>query len=134
MNGLKTAVLVIIVVGYFGIEVYQFHRMGYRMEPLFIFEKFAAANVAAELCGPVDEDERQRFLRNFRHVTRRAVEELDAQASDVATTSPKQGIAELEAAQRSEVEALIAEQSCAGPEVKRLVKFHEIRARLKLRG
>lgn len=132
MQRIKIALALIIVVGYFGFEAFNLHRLGYRMEPLYIFDQFASADAAVGLCGNPDSAERARFAHNFLYVTRRAVADLAEQAPAQGGLSPQQAI-DARGDQRSHEVALMVEKSgCESPDARRLVKFHEIRARLNL--
>lgn len=130
-HGLLAAV---VVVGYFGLEIYNLFGLRYRTEPLYIFDEFASARVASELCGAPSEAVQRNFERNFLHVTRRAendaAEQLPPNSSDSATELTQQ---RLEATRHS-IESTVASNGCEAPEIRRFVKLYEVRSRLKLRA
>ncbi|EAQ97482.2 hypothetical protein [Congregibacter litoralis] len=146
MKRLSSIAAVLLVVGYFGFEVSNLYRLQYRMEPLYIFDQFASAHSAIAVCGSSDAEERRRFTHNFDYVRSRAVDHLLTPSAEAApqTSESKASLAPLTVAQaeadiqdrlerrRDEVEALVEDQGCGGPDLRRLVKFHEIRARLNL--
>lgn len=148
MKQLRNIAAIIVVIGYFGFEAYNLHRLGYRMEPLYIFDQFASAHVAIQHCGQADSSERRRFADNFAYVTARAEEDLTERYTDELSTQPQEladnsapkvpeqhaegSITDRLALRQAEVEALLESQGCDGPDLRRLVKFHEIRARLNL--
>ena len=67
---------VILLVGYVGFEMYAVSRVGYRLEPLYIFERFVEADRAVSACGAPPAEMRDRFARNRRSVRSRAEQEL----------------------------------------------------------
>ncbi|MFK7830919.1 MAG: hypothetical protein AB8B57_14165 [Congregibacter sp.] len=137
MRLLPSIAAVVIVVGYFAFEVSNLHRLRYRMEPLYIFDQFASAHIAIQHCGTPDDEERRRFARNFNYVTRRAVEDtvepVNPDSDDQQRKADAEGsIRNRLELRRQEVEALLAAQGCQGADLRKLVKFHEIRARLNV--
>jgi hypothetical protein len=131
---LTATVFLVLAVGYFGFEISNLHRLGYRMEPAFILDEFAGAHYATLLCGEPAEEESRRFAANFAHVQRRAIADRQELVTGPDGTDPSPGewLEQQLAERREEVDVLFDTQGCAGPDMKRLLRLHEIRARLNL--
>ena len=123
---------IIILLGYVGFELYTLSRLGYRMEPLYIFERFAAVEHAMERCGEADADLQNRFTRNRATVQSRARRELVEQNPEQSPEMIDRLMAEIIQSQEAEVDALIAELGCDDIEIFKLTRGYENRARLNL--
>ncbi len=123
---------VIFVAGYIGLEIYFVQKLGYRMEPLYIHNEFVSANYAVERCGSPAGEERERFLRNFSIVTSRASKALEEESPDKSAADIALALAERRTEREREIDALIDAKGCKDMDLWRLVKLHEIRARLNL--
>jgi hypothetical protein len=122
-----------VVIGYLGFEIYSLKRLGYRTEPLFIYDRFVEARYGALACGDIDESRLAKFDQNLSSVERRALRDL----REVNAQAGERQIAAMLASRRADVEAdtaaLIAREGCDSIEAFKLNKSFENRARLNLR-
>ena len=125
-------ITIFIVVVYLGLELYGLHHARERMEPGAVYDEFAGARRAVEVCNP-NPPEAGDFERNFRAVTARASGELEARQPAPTPQEVAVELAARRSAREAEVDALIEEQGCKGSDVWRLQKLYEARSRLKLR-
>jgi len=123
---------VVFVAGYIGLELYFVQKLGYRMEPLYIHNEFVSANYAVQRCGGPAADERERFLRNFSIVTRRANEALEQESPEKSAQDIALALAQRRAEREREIDALIEAKGCEERGLWGLVKLHEAGARLNL--
>lgn len=129
---IRTVLFVVIVMGYFALEIFVVSRNAYRMEPAFIFGEFVGASHAVSLCGTLKPAESDRFDANYSYARRRAI---DATAQDRAADSPETIealVRSLEADGRREVDGLVEKLGCADIELFKLRKRYENLARLNL--
>jgi len=134
--GFTGVVAIVVLIGYFAIEVYGFHHAREQMEPAQVYLEFAGARRAATVCdadSPDRADVERNFDRNFGAVTRLVTEDLAQSQPSLTPAELDLAIGERRQSRESEVDALIAQQGCAGKEVWRLRKLYEVRSRLKLR-
>jgi len=123
----------LVVSGYLGFEIYTLKRLGYRTEPLFIYDRFLESRYGAQACGDLDPERLKKFERNLAAVERRALRDLgeaDAQAGEQEITAK---LASRRAGVEAETAALIAREGCDSIEAFKLKKSFENRARLNLR-
>jgi hypothetical protein len=123
---------VILLVGYAGFETFAVSRVGYRMEPMYIFERFVAVDRAMRVCGEPPAEMRNRFDRNRASVRRRAEEELEDENPGEASATIDRLLAQRISDTEAGVDALIAERGCGDIEIFKLTKGYENRARLNL--
>ncbi|MEM1144896.1 MAG: hypothetical protein AAGI88_20115, partial [Pseudomonadota bacterium] len=101
-----------------------------------VYLEFVGARRAATVCdagSPNRADVERNFDRNFRAVTRLVTEDLAQRQPSLTPVELDLVIGERRQSRESEVDALIAQQGCAGKDVWRLRKLYEVRSRLKLR-
>ena len=125
--------MIIVVLGYAAFEVSVVSRSQHLFEPLRIFDQYVSAGRAAERCGGADEASRLAFRRNLEVVERRAREDWAEAHPEESTETIARRIAARARDRESEVDARIADVGCDGLEVWELLKFHEQRARQRLR-
>ena len=123
---------VVLLIAYVGFETYAVSRVGYRMEPLYIFERFVEADRAVSVCGEPPAAMREKFARNRRSVRWRAEQELLEQNPGEAGDKIEGLLAERVLSIESGVDKLIAERGCDDLEIFKLSKGYENRARLNL--
>jgi hypothetical protein len=127
------SILVILVVaGYIGFELFALQRTKYRTEPLYIFDQFLLAHHAVTKCGSPEAGRLVQFRRNLRSVAARAARELAESSPESSPEQIEQMISARNAEREREVEAIVRAQGCDGPEIKTLLKRFEIRARLRV--
>ncbi len=130
--GVAGYITIFVVVIYLGFEVYGLHRARERMEPLAVYREFAGARRAAERCDPrpATFDD---FERNFAAVTELALADLRSQDPGVDAVTVNATLQALTSEREAEVDALIDDGDCDGPDAWRLLKLYEVRSRLNLR-
>ena len=127
-----TFLIILILLAYFGFEIFAISRVSYRMEPMYIFERFVAADRAMTRCGQPGSAMRSNFARNRASVRQRAKRELLKQnPAETAETIDRQ-LSEVIQSQETEVNALIDKLGCDDIEIFKLIKGYENRARLNL--
>ena len=125
----SSVLFVVIIVGYFALEVYVASRNAYRMEPGHIFGEYVTAARAVDVCGPLKPIDSAKFDANYRYTRRRAV------AAGVADRSPESAEAAVKAqedAGRQQVERLIEDLGCDDVALFQLRKRYENLTRLNL--
>ena len=127
-----TLLFILILFGYFAFEAWAVSRVGYRMEPLYIFERFVAADLAMARCGQPDSAMQSDFVRNRASVRQRAERELLKQHPAETPETIDRQLSEVIQSQETEVGALIDELGCDDIEIFKLTKGYENRARLNL--
>ncbi|MEM1080376.1 MAG: hypothetical protein AAGH65_02230 [Pseudomonadota bacterium] len=127
-----TVLFLLIVVAYLGFEVWAVSKVGYRMEPVYIFERFVAVDRAMTRCGQPDAAMKTDFDRNRASVRQRAERELAEQGGDTNPAMIHQTLTDALRAQEAEVDALIDAVGCDDIELFKLMKGYENRARLNL--
>lgn len=117
---------ILIIVLYSGLEVWAVHRIGYRMEPDFIFLQHIRAAHAVEVCGIDKSDSMARFERNFGYAKQRARDALLDDEANSATGDVDAAVLALADAAREEVDALISEKGCDDIEVWKLARRFDL--------
>ena len=102
------------------------------MEPAYIFEEFVEAKQATDRCGEAEAGQREKFLRNFGAIRRRAAANLAEADPDASPDAIEVALDERAVARRDRVDALIDANGCADKEVWAMMRRFEIRARLNL--
>ncbi|MEM1154747.1 MAG: hypothetical protein AAGI44_11445, partial [Pseudomonadota bacterium] len=77
--GFTGVVAIVVLIGYFAIEVYGFHHAREQMQPTQVYLEFVGARRAAIVCdagSPNRADVERNFDRNFGAVTRLVTEDL----------------------------------------------------------
>ena len=125
-------VALVIILGYFGLEVYGVHTQRHLTEHTYINDRYTAAAHAVELCGTDREVDRQRIAHNIRVVRRRAAEQLAEENPDQSPEYVEALLVDRLTARTAEVDALFEAQGCEGKALWRLKKSYEQIARLRL--
>ena len=122
-----------VLAAYLGLELWAANRVGYRLEPLYIFDQFAAEQRAVARCGVPEGASARQFDANFVVVQRRVARSLaNADAKDAPTDEAIAAeIAARNEARGREVDVLVDDGGCADPQVDRLRKRYRIHARLR---
>ena len=132
MNTTGTIMAVVVFVAYIGFEGWAAHKVRYRIEPLYIHDRWVEAQHALGRCAEPEPGQLEKFWRNFVSVTRNASEDLaernPEQSADDITESLQLRAAEREQA----VDAVIDAKGCANAQVKVWLRRFEIYARLNL--
>ena len=68
----------IVMAAYLGLELWAANRVGYRLEPDYIFDQFASERRAVTLCGSPEVAAQRQFDANFAVVRQRMVRTLAA--------------------------------------------------------
>lgn len=123
---------ILIVVAYFGLEVYVASRNAYRMEPEFIFGQFVGASQAVGRCGPLKAVESAKFDANYRYARRRAASAIAEERASDAPAVIEGIVREQGTAGQREVDALTDELGCDDIELFKLRKRYENLTRLNL--
>ena len=131
---LRAIPFILIVLGYAAFEVNSLRRSQRLFEPLFTFDQFVSARHAARRCGDPGPELRRDFDRNLDAVRVRARRELAETHSRRAIEEIEGMLSERERERERELDDLIGTAGCADPEVWKLVKLHEQRARLTIRA
>ena len=118
---------------YMAFELHVLVRNKHRTEPLYIHDRYVEARRAVALCGDPDPQQRAAFERNLAAVSRRARADLAEQNPALDEDGVDRALAERAAAVAGTVDALVDEEGCEATEVWKLVKRHELRARVNLR-
>jgi hypothetical protein len=130
-SSLAGALAIVAVVAYLGLELHGLHRARDSMEPASIFRDFVGARHAVDRCG-ADAEERAAFDSNFAVVESQALRDLAARNPQSSDAEHRVILEQQRRAREEEVDALIAREGCAGKDVWRLLKLHEVRSRLNL--
>ena len=117
-------VFVLLMVGFFGMEMYAAKRNSYRMQPDYIYAQFVGAAHAVDLCAVDTSENRVRFDRNRDYARQRAAAMLAENAGADATAQ----LTALEATTRDEAAALLAEKGCDDMAAWRLLKRYDLLA------
>ena len=127
-----TILFVLVVIGYFAFEMYAVSKVGYRMEPLYIFERFVAVDRAMTRCGQPDAAMKADFNRNRASVQQRAKRELFEQSPEETQEDINRLLTETIQREEEEVDDLIDELGCDDIELFKLMNGYENRAHLNL--
>jgi hypothetical protein len=124
--------VVLVVAGYVGFELFALQRTKYRTEPLYIFDQFLLAHHAVTKCGSPGEGRLAQFRRNLRSVAARAARELAESNPESSPEQIERMIDARDAEREREVDAIVQAKGCEDPQIKTLLKRFEIRARLRV--
>jgi hypothetical protein len=130
--GKAPILLLLVLAGYIGFELYALHRTSYRIEPAYIFDQFLSAHHAVVKCGNPGPGQLEQFRRNLRSVAGRAAEALRGEYPEQSLADIEAMINERSRQREREVDAIIEAGGCADPQIKTLLKRFEIRARLRV--
>lgn len=128
---LVPALVILVVLGYLGLEVYALYHARDRMDAVGIFDSFVKAGRAHAACGEADPERRARFEANLNKTTERAVRKLAERNPGLDQAGVSRMIGERRRALEAETDALIATQGCRGREVDLLVRQYSIWARFR---
>ena len=127
-----TILFILIVIGYFAFEMYAVSKVSYRMEPLYIFERFVAVDRAMTRCGQAEAAMKADFDRNRSSVRQKAEWELFEQNPAETQEAIDRLLSEIIRKQETEVDELIHELGCDDIEIFKFIKGYGNRARLNL--
>jgi hypothetical protein len=130
--GKAPILLLLVLAGYIGFELYALHRTSYRVEPAYIFDQFLSAHHAAVECGQPHPKQLEQFRRNLRSVAGRAAKDLQEKYPEKSAADIEAMIDQRSRQREGEVDAIIEAGGCADPQIKTLLKRFEIRARLRV--
>lgn len=122
----------LIVAAYLGFEIFAVTKVAYRLEPVYIFERFVAMDRAMSRCGDPAPDVQSRFTGNRDSVRQRAELELREQNPEETPQAIDRRLAEIVHSQEATVDALIDQLGCDDIEVFKLTRGYENRARLNI--
>lgn len=117
---------ILIIILYSGFEVWAVHRIGYRMEPDFIYAQHIRAAHAVEACGIDKSGSMARFERNFAYAEQRARDALLADEAGPGASDVDAAVVALADAARDEVDTLISENGCDDIEVWKLARRFDL--------
>ena len=123
---------VLVVAAYLGFEIFAVTKVAYRVEPVYIFERFVAMDRAMSRCGKPAPDVQSRFTRNRRSVRQRAELELGEENPEKTPQAIERMLAETVQSQEERVDALIDQLGCDDIEIFKLTRSYENRARLNI--
>lgn len=124
--------MVMIVLGYLGFEVYGVHSSRHLMEPQYIFEKYLAAQYAAQRCAPQARADHDQFAHNLAVMRRKALSALAEESPQLDEEALSDRLQRSAAAKLADVKALIDEQGCDAKATRIQVLTYEQSSRLRL--
>jgi hypothetical protein len=122
----------LIVLGYVSFELFALQKTKHRVDPIYIFDQFLAANHAVMKCGRPEDGQLEQFRRNLKSVAARAAKALHERNPEKSTEQIDRMIKLRDDEREQEVDAIIEAQGCSDPHINTLLKRFEIRARLRV--
>jgi hypothetical protein len=123
---------VLIIGGLLAFEAHTWRKAAYRMEPLYMYDQFVTAGVAARRCGDYPAELREQFARNLRAREDRTLAALAEERPHTSADEIAAEIAARRAEGEREVAAEIERNGCDSSEIRTLLKRYEIRASRRL--
>lgn len=123
-----TALAVLAVAGYLGMELYAVHKYQYRTKPDYIFDRMVAAHAARTSCSDEAGEAFDQFVRNLESVRPRAAKHLAETNPEANMERLSQLVEQREATQRQTIVALVKAKGCESPEARKLLRQFDIYA------
>ena len=126
---LGSVIFVLVVVGFFGMEIYAAKRNMYRTKPAYIYAQYVSAAHANSVCGSEEAVDHEKFQRNFAYTERRARDEILAEDTEPKVADAERRLREIVSTARASVDELLGEKGCDDIEAWKLKKRYAMFAR-----
>jgi hypothetical protein len=124
-----TVAVVVVLLGYVGMEAFAIRKASYRTEPAYIHNMLIEARTATEVCSIDVTALREGFNRTLGRVTERNRRDLAERYPQEDASAIDQRIAEQVRSAQSAVEAFLADKDCTDQEIKNHFQRYKIYAR-----
>jgi hypothetical protein len=124
---------VVVLIGYFALEVTAARHAGPRMEPTAIFAELSAGHRTAERCGPLTPETLAQGVGNLAVIREQALRKLAKAQPDATDDALARTLDERATAARAKADGLVDAQGCDGKDVHTLRVRFDIHAKTSLR-